>query len=541
MRIDQLGLDAGDARERLRALRHQLRHAAARGARAGAGARAGEGAQRHHRPEGRARPPRAPERIEPLARQLGLGPASPSSQYLRAMPAEATGTPLRRPTPSARRGDACSRGAVSRASGTASSDASRASARLRAAGADAARCARWSHARRVAARLPGRRPASSCGWRCRVRAGDHGLADRAAGAAAGRAPTSSTATAACWPPTSTPIRCLPIRARPRSSTRRSRSSPPCSPAWTPASCARMLGRPQPPLRVGARAAWRRAWRSRCTISACRASPSAASCKRAYPLGTLAGHVLGSVNIDNKGVAGIERTLDEIGRRRIRAGRQRCASARPCACRSTSACSTRWPRSSSRPRTRYEAPRPRPALVLDVTPARSSASALAARGRSGASRPTGSMRRCADRPDRRHVRARLGVQDADRRHGPRGRHRRPRQDLRRAPAADRRPLHHQGPASAGPAAHGARDLPALLQRRRRHAGAASRRRAPARFSAPARPARADAHGSRTGRARRSCRSTGARSRPSPSPTATAWPWRRCSSPPPPRPSSTAASR
>lgn len=35
-------------------------------------------------------------------------------------------------------------------------------------------------------------------------------------------------------------------------------------------------------------------------------------KRTYPLGSLAGHVLGTVNIDNKGVAGIERTLDERG-------------------------------------------------------------------------------------------------------------------------------------------------------------------------------------------------------------------------------------
>ncbi len=33
-------------------------------------------------------------------------------------------------------------------------------------------------------------------------------------------------------------------------------------------------------------------------------------RRAYPSGRLAGHVLGSVNIDNKGVAGIERHIDE---------------------------------------------------------------------------------------------------------------------------------------------------------------------------------------------------------------------------------------
>jgi len=34
-------------------------------------------------------------------------------------------------------------------------------------------------------------------------------------------------------------------------------------------------------------------------------------RRAYPGGTLAGHVLGYVNIDNKGVAGIERYVDEV--------------------------------------------------------------------------------------------------------------------------------------------------------------------------------------------------------------------------------------
>jgi len=36
-------------------------------------------------------------------------------------------------------------------------------------------------------------------------------------------------------------------------------------------------------------------------------------KRVYPLGTLAGHVLGTVNVDNKGLAGLERWLDEVGK------------------------------------------------------------------------------------------------------------------------------------------------------------------------------------------------------------------------------------
>jgi cell division protein FtsI (penicillin-binding protein 3) len=36
-------------------------------------------------------------------------------------------------------------------------------------------------------------------------------------------------------------------------------------------------------------------------------------KRVYPLGTLAGHLIGTVNVDNKGLAGIERTLDDMGK------------------------------------------------------------------------------------------------------------------------------------------------------------------------------------------------------------------------------------
>ena len=35
-------------------------------------------------------------------------------------------------------------------------------------------------------------------------------------------------------------------------------------------------------------------------------------KRTYPLGALAGHVLGAVNVDNRGLAGIERLLDDNG-------------------------------------------------------------------------------------------------------------------------------------------------------------------------------------------------------------------------------------
>jgi cell division protein FtsI (penicillin-binding protein 3) len=36
-------------------------------------------------------------------------------------------------------------------------------------------------------------------------------------------------------------------------------------------------------------------------------------KRVYPLGALAGHLVGTVNVDNKGLAGLERTLDDMGK------------------------------------------------------------------------------------------------------------------------------------------------------------------------------------------------------------------------------------
>jgi cell division protein FtsI (penicillin-binding protein 3) len=47
-------------------------------------------------------------------------------------------------------------------------------------------------------------------------------------------------------------------------------------------------------------------------------------KRVYPLGPLAGHVLGTVNVDNKGLAGIERWLDEQGKVEAVQGPERSA-------------------------------------------------------------------------------------------------------------------------------------------------------------------------------------------------------------------------
>ena len=48
-------------------------------------------------------------------------------------------------------------------------------------------------------------------------------------------------------------------------------------------------------------------------------------KRVYPLGPLTGHLLGTVNTDNKGIAGVERLLDEEGRVESVQGPERSAS------------------------------------------------------------------------------------------------------------------------------------------------------------------------------------------------------------------------
>ncbi len=47
------------------------------------------------------------------------------------------------------------------------------------------------------------------------------------------------------------------------------------------------------------------------ILAFRVSPSATNFAAPIPTGRLAGHVLGAVNVDNKGVAGIEKYIDDV--------------------------------------------------------------------------------------------------------------------------------------------------------------------------------------------------------------------------------------
>ena len=60
-------------------------------------------------------------------------------------------------------------------------------------------------------------------------------------------------------------------------------------------------------------------------------------KRVYPKGSLAAHVVGFAGIDNNGLAGVERGLDDVAAQRRRAGR---SSRSTCAC--SSSCATRSP-------------------------------------------------------------------------------------------------------------------------------------------------------------------------------------------------------
>ena len=127
---------------------------------------------------------------------------------------------------------------------------------------------------------------------------------------ASRVPTSSIATAACWLPTSKPTRCSPIPAR----------------VIDRDEAVEKLAVVFPDLDTNALRK-ELSDRNRRFIWVRRGlAPRAAQAvhnlgipgfdfrrelRRAYPGGKLAGHVLGYVNIDNKGVAGIERYVDEV--------------------------------------------------------------------------------------------------------------------------------------------------------------------------------------------------------------------------------------
>ncbi len=251
-------------------------------------------------------------------------------------------------------------------------------------------------------------------------------------------------------------------ARPRRGGRE--AARPCCPISTRPSCARLLGTAAG-ASCGCGAACRPASRSACTISACRASPSAR--EQSAPI----------------------RGPPRRPRARRRQYRQHAASP------ASSATSTR--RSASRrcwrPRARSGAPvrlthRSRRAASRSRRSWRAAMRRYRARGAAGvrpgrrrrarslaaASLPDVDPARPAEALDAephrplagRHLRARLDLQAADRGDGARARPGHARHAARRARAAAGRPLHDQGPASRRPAADAARGVRAFLQRRRR---------------------------------------------------------------------------
>ena len=360
-------------------------------------------------------------------------------------------------------------------------------------------------------------------------------AGRAAWRAAGRGPTSSIATAGCWRPTSPSIRSMPIRSSCSISTRRSRSSPPRSPASTTRSCAS-----RSPTAAAASSGWRAGLRPRPAQSVHELGlPGLAfrpELKRAYPLGTLAGHVLGTVNIDNKG-RGRHRAPARrpVGWRRVQGpGRMPDAAAAPVPRHRRAACAGR----GAEARRRAIRRRRPPASCWTSRPARSWPPSRCPRSTRAARRLAGPAR-----TDRLAggtfelgsvfktltiaMALEAGHADLDKIF-----------DVRQPLAAGTytiKDLYPQGrPLTVREIfLHSSNVGAGMLAL---EAGAERQRGFPASLGLPSRCARRPAR-----RAAAAAASTGARSRPSPSPTATAWPWRRCSSPPRPRRSSTAARR
>ena len=287
-----------------------------------------------------------PERIEPLARALGLGPAT--EQQLAATPDEALARALGAVEPAAKK-----KGELSGADAASSGD-------------DAADRGRAAHPRRVAANGPLRTLiATLSAWRSPSSPSARpARAARAAGAGRHRPCRSASRRAELRAPRhrrpqrppagdrrrdALAVRRSGARARSRRGGREARRRVPRSRRRP--SCARPRG-PRPPLRLDPARSVAAARRSACTTSACRASPSAASCGAPIPAASSPGHVLGDVNIDNKGVARHRALHRRDGRRRSRARRDARRPSRPCACRSTSACSMRSRTSLPTPMRRY---------------------------------------------------------------------------------------------------------------------------------------------------------------------------------------------
>ena len=202
-------------------------------------------------------------------------------------------------------------------------------------------------------------------------------------------------------------------------------------------------------------------------------------KRAYPLGALAGHLLGTVNIDNKGTGRHRAHARRDGPRRSRCrapGRTDKAPLRLSLDIGVQHALAEELQAGLRALLGAGAA----GLVLDADSGRGAGRASRCR-EADPSRP-GRLAAMPPRADRLTggtyelgsifktltvaMALEAGIADLDKIY-----------DVRQPLIAG--PLHHQGPAPAGPAAQRARDLPPLLQRRRRHAGARGRRRAAAR--------------------------------------------------------------
>ena len=125
-----------------------------------------------------------------------------------------------------------------------------------------------------------------------------------------RAPTFSTATAKSWRPTCARPRCSASRAASSTSTRRSNCSPRSCPTSTPAKCA--SGSPPSGGFVWLKreiTPKQRAEIHRLGLPGIGFLPEN---KRVYPNGAEVSHLIGHVNIDNQGIAGIEKWLDGRG-------------------------------------------------------------------------------------------------------------------------------------------------------------------------------------------------------------------------------------
>ena len=243
-----------------------------------------------------------------------------------------------------------------------------------------------------------------------------------------RAPTSSTATASCWRPTSP---AASLYADPQQILDADEAAAGCSRVLPDLNAARAAprARRRPQLRLAeAPADAAPAVRSqRLGIPGLDFQPEErASIRRA----ALAAHVVGFTDVDNHGLAGIERSFDE--RAALAAG-----AASRCSCRSTCASSTCCTRSCSKAIDRVPAPSAAPASSSTCTPARSSAMVSLPDYDPNTTRRRAAPTTRFNRITARRLRDGLDLQDLHRRDGARCRHGRRSTNALRRRAADPR--------------------------------------------------------------------------------------------------------